>query len=218
VLIETLKALTELSGPDLPDGITAGLRDRLEADRKQALDSLKADDALLGAVQTDIEAARTRAAAWTFESDGFQALAPGLRRIYRRGRRAMHRAQADPTSENLHEWRKRVKDLWHAEQILRPAAPKRMKKLAERTHGLADLLGDDHDLAELVLYTARYPDCFDNAAARTALLAVIERRRSELQRRAFAVGAKLYDRSPKRFVKVIRRGWPKRTRPPTAAA
>jgi hypothetical protein len=44
-----------------------------------------------------------------------------LRRIYRRGRKAMQHAQADPTNENLHEWRKRVKDLWHAEQILRPA-------------------------------------------------------------------------------------------------
>jgi CHAD domain-containing protein len=211
VLIETLDDLEKASGDALPTGATAGLRGRLEDERKRALDSLQADDALVAAVIADMEQARTRTAAWSFGTEGFDALEPGLRRIYRRGRKAMRRAQADPTNENLHEWRKRVKDLWHAEEILRPAAPKKMKKLAKQTHALADLLGDDHDLAELSLDVARHSTDFDDRMAQIALMAVIERRRKKLQGRAFGLGPKLYRRRPKRFVKAVERGGRKRS-------
>jgi CHAD domain-containing protein len=130
----------------------------------------------------------------------------------------MRRAQADPTDRNLHEWRKRVKDLWHAEQIMRPAGPKKMKKLARRTHALSDLLGDEHDLAELRRYVGRHRNSFDGHVAQAAQIAVIDRRRNQLQRRAFELGQKLYRRNPKRFVRAIERGWRNRGRAPAAAA
>jgi CHAD domain-containing protein len=207
VLIETLDELERAAGRELPSGATAGLREQLEAERKQALRSLKEDDVVIDAVLDELEDARTRTATWTFETDGFSALEPGLGRIYRRGRRAMNAAAEEPSTENFHEWRKRVKDLWHAEQILRPAYPKKMKKLAKRTHDLSDLLGDDHDLAELRSYVARHRQCFDDRVAQVALVAVIDRRRKELQRGALSLGAKLYRRSPKRFVGSVERGF-----------
>lgn len=218
VLTETLDQLQKASGNVLPDGATAKLRDQLEHEREQALTSLRADEAMVAAVVEEIGQARTRTAAWSFESEGFDSLEPGLRRIYRRGRKAMHRAQSDPTDENLHEWRKRVKDLWHAEQLLRAAAPKKMKKLARRTHVLADVLGDDHDLSELRLSVQRHDDSFDDHAAQAAQIAVIDRRRGELQRQAFALGERVYGRRPKKFVRAVKRGWHSRARPPTTAA
>ena len=217
VLIETLDALEKASSTDLPRDATTKLRAQLNGERKQALESLKADETLVAAVVDEIDNARTRTAAWTFDVDGFEAIEPGLRRIYRRGRNAMRRAQEDPTSANLHDWRKRVKDLWHAEQLLRPASPKRMKKLAKRTHDLADLLGDDHDLVELGNYVATHRGCFDDGAAQVAITAVIDRRRKLLQDEAFVVGPKLYRRSPAQFAKAIERRWRKRVRPPAGA-
>jgi CHAD domain-containing protein len=211
VLIETLADLEKRSGDDLPSGVTTRLRGRLERERKQALDSLKGDDSLLAAVTADIEAARTRTAAWTFETEGLDALEPGLHRIYRRGRTAMKRAKAEPTNEHMHEWRKRVKDLWHAEQILRPAAPKKMKKRAKRTHELADMLGDDHDLAELRLYVGRHRNDFDDRTAQLALLAAINRRRKQLQRQAFRLGRDVYARKPKPYVAAVSRNARKRS-------
>ncbi len=218
VLIETLDALERACADDLSGDATAELRTQLSDERKQALESLKVDDTLIAAVVDDIDGARTRTAAWTFHRDGFEAVEPGLRRIYRRGRKAMRRAEVHPTDAHLHQWRKRVKDLWHAEQILRPASPKRMKQLAKRTHGLADLLGDDHDLAELRHYVATRRECFDDRAAQVVLMAAIDRRRAVLQDDAFAVGRKLYRRRPRQFVKAIGRRWSKRARPPAVAA
>jgi CHAD domain-containing protein len=210
VLIETL---ANLSGDELPTGTLARLREQLESEREQALRSLRENDQLVAAVLGDLDEARARTAAWTFDAAGFEALEPGLRRIYRRGRKAMRQALADPADEHLHDWRKRVKDLWHAEQILLPAAPEKMTNLAKRTHDLSDLLGDDHDLAELSLYVARHSDCFDDGASQGALTAVIDRRRKQLQRQAFALGQELYRRKPKRFVKAIRKAWQKRAQP-----
>jgi CHAD domain-containing protein len=47
------------------------------------------------------------------------ALAAGFQRIYRRGRRAYRTASQEPSSENLHELRKRAQHLWYAAQIVR---------------------------------------------------------------------------------------------------
>jgi len=49
-------------------------------------------------------------------------------------------------------------------------------------------------------------------------MTVIDRRRNELQRQAFALGKKLYRRRPKRFVEAIERRWRNRAQPPAAAA
>ncbi len=122
----------------------------------------------------------------------------------------MRAARDEPSTENLHDCRERVRDLWHVAQLLRPADPKRMKRLSRRAHELADLLGDHHDLSVLRDYVELHPNHFDDVPARDALLAVIDRRRATLSRRALKLGREVYKRSPKRFVADVERGWRKR--------
>jgi CHAD domain-containing protein len=210
VLVETLDALRERFAAELPPTATDALRARLHDEHERGMDGLRGDAAAIDATVGELDAARTRAAGWTLDADGFAALKPGLRRIYRRGRKRMRAATREPTTENLHEARKRVKDLWHATQIVRPAAPKKLKRLSKRAHHLADLLGDDHDLAVLRDYVVRNPQAFGDEAAERALLAVLDRRREALQRDALKLGRRLYEPSPKRFVGRIERGWRKR--------
>lgn len=210
VLVETLDALRDRFSQELSPESTDRLREALVAQRKQAITGLREGDDDIAAALAAVDDARARTPAWTFATDGFEALAPGMKRIYRRGRRRIRAAAAEPTTENLHEARKRVKDLWHATQVMRPAAPKRIKRLAADAHDVADLLGDDHDLAVLREYVERHPQHFDDADRRQALLAVIDRRRGSLQRRALKQGRRLYKRSPKRFMADLERGWRKR--------
>jgi CHAD domain-containing protein len=122
----------------------------------------------------------------------------------------MRAARKDPSAENLHEWRKRVKDLWHATQIVRAAQPKRLKRVSRRAHKLADLLGDGHDLSMLRDYVETHPQCFENETSKRALVAVIDRRSNRLRDKALKRGRRLYKRPPKRFVRAIERGWAKR--------
>jgi CHAD domain-containing protein len=201
VLVETLDELTERFADEFSPKAGATLRERLVRRHDEALAELREDEARIEGVRKQLRAARNRSAARTYEAEDFDALLPGLQRIYRRGRNRMRDAAADPTAENLHEWRKRTKDLWHAAQLVTPAAPKRMKRFAKRAHELSDLLGDDHDLHVLREQVGR---------SDKPLLAAIDRRRATLQRRAFALGAELYSRSPKRFARSIERSWRKR--------
>jgi CHAD domain-containing protein len=210
VMIETLDELTDRFRDELPPDTTGPLRARFERTHKRALTRLRRDEAAIEAARCELEEARERSAAWTFDAEGFDALRPGLERIYRRGRRSMRAAAEEPSDEHLHEWRKRSKDLWHATQIVRPAAPKRMKKLAKRAHRMSDLLGDDHDLAVLRAQVGRAGGSFEREASRTALLAVIDRRRQSLQSDAFKLGHKIYDAPPKSFGRWVERGWRKR--------
>jgi CHAD domain-containing protein len=210
VLVETLDELTQRFDGELAPGLTSALRRRLHDEQERATAALHEDDAVIATTASELAEARTRTAAWTLDDAGFAALEPGLRRIYRRGRKRMRAAAKQPTTENLHEARKRAKDLWHATQILRPAAPKKLKRLSKRAHRLADLLGDDHDLAVLRDYALRHPQCFEDESSKQALLGVLDRRRDALQRRALALGRELYAQSPKRFVAGIERGWRKR--------
>lgn len=216
VLLDTLDDVRERFSVELPGRATGKLRDRLVEERDRAMPSGHDDDPRVDAVLAALSDARGRTNAWTFDGDGFDALAPGLRRIYRRGRKRMRAARKDPSAENLHEWRKRVKDLWHATQILEAARPKRMKRLAKRAHNLADLLGDGHDLAVLRTYADAHPELFEHADDARALIDVLERREAALCEDALALGRKLYDQPPKRFVKRVERGWRKRATGPAA--
>jgi CHAD domain-containing protein len=114
---------------------------------------------------------------------------------YRSGRRAFARAEDEPTTEHLHEWRKRVKDLWYQQRLLKRAWPGVMKALAAEAKSLSKLLGSDHDLAVLA---AELPD--DDV-----LRPLIADRRAELQDEAWTLGRRLYAESPKAFRKRLRR-------------
>ncbi len=127
-----------------------------------------------------------------FARIGARPLDRGLRRIYRKGRKAFAEAQSTGTAEALHEWRKQVKYLANALHIV--YGRNKLKKIVKRAGKLAGRLGNEHDLALLTERTSALQ------GQRQGLQPLIERRRAKLQKRAFALGEKLYRRKPGRFV------------------
>src|SRR5690349_17791579 len=93
-------------------------------------------------VEHQLRTLRLRGKGWT-------ALCPGLTWSYTQGRRSKAACLKLPWSEHLHEWRKRVKDLWHQVRLLRQVWPEQMCAMACELKTLSDLLGDDHDLVIL---------------------------------------------------------------------
>ena len=208
VLIETLDALSERFSDELPAEQTGALRDRLVQSHKRAVATPRPGDGRWSAHRAGGGAGQKRVVEIRLRR--VRRAPAGLRRLYlQRGRRSMRAAAAEPSDEHLHEWRKRAKDLWHALQILRQAAPKRMQARAKRAHRLSDVLGDDHDLAVLRVQVARTAFPADEEATRTALLSVIDRRRSSLQREAFKLGARVYTSRPG-LARAVARRWQKR--------
>lgn len=204
VVVETLDGLTERYREQLPPGAFAGLRAALAADAASAQERVRRSPALVAGVIAELGAARERIGFWDGAGDE-AALTTGFRRVYRRGRRAYRSAQEQPDAETLHELRKRAKDLWHAAQIMRPEAPKRMRKIGRRAHKLADALGDDHDLAVLRDAAAERPDTLGPGEP-LLLSAIVEERQDELRRDALHRGRRLFSRKPGRVVAGIRHG------------
>jgi CHAD domain-containing protein len=216
VTVESLDALverTELRAHDVA-GLRAALVERHTAARRLAE---KGGEAFTDAVST-LEAARERVPDWPLERDSFGAVKPGARRMYRRGRRAMAAASDEPSDEHLHEWRKRVKDLWYHTQILESLDKRRMKAFAEQAHELSTLLGDDHDLAVLRVEVDQRPEAFERPEHLDELTRAIGQRRRELQLAARGLGATVYADKPKRYVGRLKRCWRKARRATAAKA
>jgi CHAD domain-containing protein len=156
-------------------------------------------------VAVELQAARRRVEDWELRDRGWKALAGGLERSYRRGRHAFKLARAEPTPQNLHDWRKRAKDLWYHLRFLRPLSAATMRGQADQAHRLSDLLGDDHDL--WVLREALTSMAGEIPADLEPLVAAVDHRRTELQRDALLLGERVYAERPKAFLRRLRRYW-----------
>jgi CHAD domain-containing protein len=198
VLVETLDSLLERFADELPPKAFSRLREELVAGAQQAQrNGPSGYDGVLEVLSN----ARTRVSHWPLpQQDGRASLAEGFEQIYRRGRHARRRAKAERTAENLHELRKRAKDLWHAAQLLEPAAPAKMKRLAKDAHHLSDLLGDDHDLFVLLDYAGEHPELLGPDELEL-IQSVIGLRSRSLRRQALDAAAELYRRKPRRMVR-----------------
>jgi CHAD domain-containing protein len=203
VLLQTLDRLVDQYARELPPGVWARFRKELETELQAAASATADATREAAAALSDAE---LRVSTWRLpEKGGLDALVPGMKRIYRRGRRALRRADDEPTAENLHELRKRAKDLWHASQLMRATSPKRTKRLGTRAHVLSDLLGDDHDLALLLERATAQPELFD-AGELELLTALAHRRGSVLKRKALRCAKRVYRRKPARFLKKLSLG------------
>ncbi len=139
---------------------------------------------------------------------GFAAFDNGLRRVYRRGRRALELTLADPDDPvKFHQWRKRVKYLWYHMDILRPAWPVMLHDTARELHIVSDFLGDAHDLVQLKATLLSENELFAAENNLVALLALIDRRRSSLERASWTLGQRLYYERPREFVGRIGAYW-----------
>ena len=108
-----------------------------------------------------------------------------------------------PLRRNLHEWRKRAKDLWYQLRILRDAWPRLLGVTVDQAHELTELLGDHHDLAVLAEDLRGREDLGDRDAFESA----IEEHQRELLDAALEHRRRLYAEKPKAFGRRIARYW-----------
>ncbi|MFN7054869.1 CHAD domain-containing protein [Hyphomonas sp.] len=124
--------------------------------RAQAMPDEEASE-LLRAFGKEMRAMARRARDWTVEPGGFEALAPGLRRGYRRLQKAFAASQTAEDEEPLHEWRKKAKDHWHHTLLLRRIHPAAMSAHARTAEEVSDALGSWRDYGLLIAAIAALP-------------------------------------------------------------
>lgn len=183
-------------------GLAGGPVEKLRAEF--AADASRAERPRGAEITAALRAVRDRLAKLKVEA-AWPLIGRGVKRAYRRARKAHAAARAELSTAAFHEWRRRSKDFHYQVQLLRKADPGDLKKLVRRTAKLADLLGDEHDLAVLDARLARLRAI--PAELRGKLRARIARRRQALQRKAFALGSKVFFEKPSDFAREIGRKW-----------
>lgn len=204
VMIEAVDALAERYAGQVPEASFNTIRAHFEAGRDRA----RAQQAAFGEIEAavaELSSVRHRADGWRLSDGGWGALEPGLRRGYARGRKAFAQARRQPTAENLHEWRKRAKDLWYHLRLLEPAAPHILGGAVAEAHELTDLLGDDHDL--VVLDEQLRAASASLAIDLDPVLALIAHRRNQLREQAWPQGERVYAERPQAFTRRLHRYW-----------
>lgn len=193
----------ELAAARDADAILAAL-EKLELTartRQRARKVLEADRAdhpplepLIANVVDQLVIAHGRIGMWPELKDSFDAIADGLLRTYSEGRRDLLHHE---TPEELHDWRKRVKEHWYHVQLLKHVWPEIMKPYAEVLSALSHALGDHHDLHVLRGKVGRMP----------AVIKAIEARQTDLQSEAEEIGARVYAEKPRAWLARMRKYW-----------
>ena len=216
ILIETLDGLVKhfqehIDGRAFSD-VRKALQENLRSVRKRVLDEHNAFTVAAEVVRQ----ARERVKSWTDVPNKWSAMGQGLENTYRQARAAFEAAAA-PTIETLHEWRKQAKYQRYQLEILRPIWPERLEELANEADRMGELLGDDHDLAVLRQMLSDDPDRFGEEGDREMLLALIDRRRTELEQEAMLLGGRFFQDRPRPFARRLKSYWKTWRRTTTAA-
>jgi CHAD domain-containing protein len=153
----------------------------------------------ISSLTADLILARSRVFDWSFSGDSFLIIKKDLRRIYKKGQEMMFVVSEDEIRENVHEWRKRVKDLWHTLRILNNIWSEIMVPLVSLLEKLSDTLGEANDLYLLKeKFISNEHKLKDNQSAKE-LLIFIDKRIIDLLREARNHGKKIYSENPKFF-------------------
>ncbi len=202
-MVATLDDLAEHFSGQLPASTFSAVREQLLLAR----DGAQAAGAGTGTASAleDLATIEARVESWKLERGDWRALDAGLLRTYRRGRKAFGRARREPTLANLHDWRKRVKDLWYELRLLSPVGGPAVRGQTQEARHLGEMLGTDHDLGVLSQTLARIDDAV--AADLHPLRGLIEHRREELQSEAMFAGRRLYAEKPQAFRRRMRSCW-----------
>jgi CYTH domain-containing protein/CHAD domain-containing protein len=194
-VLATLDSLLALH--DLDDELRS-VRDRQAALADEASAAVRAGDERIDTARELLNEARAQSFRWRVPA-GFSTFGDGLEATYRRGRRDVRQARREPTDEHVHEWRKAVKYLWYQMRLLRDAAPSVVDPVIDQLDGLADALGDDHDLAVLVAHLDADPERFGEPRAVDHARTIARQQQQVLRRGAFRTGAVVFAEPTGRF-------------------
>lgn len=208
VMIDSLDGLFAHFKRRIKPKSAAKFRRLLVGRRRDARKKILERDRAASDIVKKVKAARKRVEKWPLDRNGWKAIEGGLKNVYTQGRRAMGNARDDDADENLHEWRKRAKDLRYGMEFLEAIWPETIEPLAEQAHQLTNLLGDDHDLAVLRCIAEECESETPEEGVNLELLfALIEERRRELKDQARELGRKIFEESPAEFVNRMKGYW-----------
>jgi hypothetical protein len=198
-IIETYDGLLDKFSNQIDRNTFAPMRRALDIRRREILEEGGDLRRKLQKFRGRMTKAIRRVGDWKLKLEEFSAVEAGLVETYRRARKRMAAAYADPTAENFHEWRKYAKyHDYHIRLICELWKPV-MDGLLKETDELSDLLGDDHNLDVFHKTLLKSPKKYGKKRDIQVLLGLIDRRSAELRVEAKTIGKRVFAEKPGAF-------------------
>ncbi|MUP46954.1 CHAD domain-containing protein [Gramella sp. BOM4] len=209
--IETVGILRDRYGDHLYVNFFNSIIKRIESERDEMEAQLKEKNFFKVHLPEKIRQAQKELVKWPIQNNEINIILPSIRRVYKRGRKAMLKAMEEPEKEIYHEWRKRVKYLWYQILLLQETWPEFFSTMEAEVHLLADYLGDDHDLMVLKEKLGKQTDFLDDDTQKELINAVVNQYSEQLRSDAHQKGKLIYAEEPddfeKRMAGYISAGW-----------
>lgn len=206
-VVECFDRVVERFAGEVDGDAFGSIRARLTEQRRRVAEDQRGLASSLDQCLTHLRTARRRIDTWTIAGDGFVAVEGGLRKTYRRGRKALRRMYEDSSSDRFHEWRKRVKYHSHHVKLLRSIWRKVINAYFEAADQLAGLLGDDHNMALLRAAVLAHPELFGGEPVVHAFVDLIDRRCGELRAEAHGLGERIFAEKPSQLAARLQHYW-----------
>ena len=200
VIIYTFEKLMDNSELEMSNFDFSVFRNFLIEKHKNISASKHKKSQVFNLLSTDLLLARSRVFDWPMTGDNFKIIRKNLGEIYETGQQSMYAVLSEAIKENVHEWRKRVKDLWYSMRILNNLWPEIMSPLVSLLGRLSDILGDTNDLFLLKQRIIANQNKFKDDEHTRELINFIDKRIIDLLRDARSIGRKVYSEDSKYFV------------------
>jgi len=192
VLIFTFDKLIKNLDYDYEKLDFSSFKDFLVNRHEQISSSTASTDGIISTLSPELILARSRIFDYPFSGDNFKLIYYDLQRIYEKGQTQMIKVLEEAIKENVHEWRKRVKDLWYSIRILSNIWSEIMSPLVDMLGKLSDILGDANDLFLLKQEILTNEDKFQSDFHTKELIVFIDKRLIDLLREAKFIGRRIY--------------------------
>ncbi len=205
VKLQTLRALRERSGARLPAEAADAWEAALLADRDR-LASAEAEELgeRIKEAREMIERGAREIGDWPLREEGWKLVGAGLTEAYREGREELEVVRAGGSDLEIHELRKRVKDLWYQQRLLVEAWPGPIGAAVAELDSMAEMLGEHHDLSLLATDLGERGEA---VAGGPEIASLIASRQGHLLEGSLGIGDRLYAEKPKAFRRRHRAYW-----------
>lgn len=183
------------------------LTEQLEENRRQLEGEVLAESDLMKSVADQLEVKSREIKSWDFETSDFEPMKSGIRKVYKRGKKAYLLANQEQDAFLFHEWRKRVKYLRYQLRIIFVSWPTYFKSLEKEYHRLTNILGSAHDLSVLLESIQEESISIESSDEKESLLGMLREHRLQLRDHAILLGSKLYAREPDHISNNLEQYW-----------
>ena len=180
------------------------LRDKLNDHKKKQIESALNEEHIFQEMHQNLEGRCKELKEDLARPVSYATIESGLKRVYKRGRKAKSKLSDSPTHEDIHELQKRVNYLQIQISILEEIWPQMMEVWKDQLERLSHLLVTSESLNQLseFLKTDTKTDSKENGAY--LMNTLIEGHREQIQKHALLLGQKIYSLKPKHFIEFVR--------------